>query len=108
MKTRKHPAPLPVTFSSGAPVSSASAPIVEDLFQAEDQRKSRSQLKRESSALQKEGEALAALSPAGRRSLNLPPELEEALVQWKGMKAGEARRRQMQYIGRLMRDLQGE
>ncbi len=67
--------------------------------------KSRSQKKRESSALQKHGEALAALSPAVWKKLPLSAELEEALAAWAGMKSWEAKRRQMQYIGRLMREL---
>lgn len=71
----------------------------------EEYRKSRSQKKRESTALQKEGEELAALSPAALATLGLPPDLLEALLEWQGLKNHEAARRQMQYVGRLMREL---
>jgi ribosome-associated protein len=69
-----------------------------------DMDKSRSQKKRESTALQKAGQALAELSPARRAKLELPPDLAGALDDWHKMKTHEARRRQMQYIGRLMRE----
>lgn len=72
-----------------------------------DTDKSRSQKKRESTALQEAGEAMAALSPAGRASLQLPPDLAAALADWQHMKTHEARRRQMQYIGRLLRESDG-
>lgn len=67
--------------------------------------KSRTRKKRESTALQQRGEELAALSPAMQRQLPLSPELAEALSLWPGLKTHEARRRHMQYIGRLMREL---
>ena len=70
-----------------------------------DAEKSRSQKKRESTALQRAGEALAALSPGQRASLALPLDLSEALAEWQAVKTHEAKRRQMQYIGRLMREL---
>lgn len=70
----------------------------------DDEDKSRSQKKRESSALQKQGEELAALSPAVYGRLPLTPELKEALDVWRGLKSWEAKRRHMQYIGRLMRE----
>ncbi len=70
-----------------------------------DDRKSRSQKKRESTALQMKGEELAALGPAALAALDLPPDLRAAVTEWRGMKSHEAKRRQMQYIGRLMREL---
>lgn len=72
---------------------------------AEAREKSRSQKKRESSALQQYGQALSGLSPAILQKLPLPPELAEALSLWPRLKSREAKRRHMQYIGRLMRDL---
>ena len=71
----------------------------------EDKEKSRSQKKRESAALQEQGRFLAALSPAVWETLPLSRELVEALRDWRGMRTREAKRRQMQYIGRLMREL---
>lgn len=66
--------------------------------------KSRSQKKRESSALQKRGEQLAALSPSIQARLPLSPDLRQALDDWRGLKTWEAKRRHMQYVGRLMRE----
>ena len=67
--------------------------------------KSRSQKKRESSALQEMGEKLAGLSPGKLEQYPLPPELRQAILTWKSSsKKNEAARRQMQYIGRLMRE----
>ena len=77
--------------------------------QAADYReKSRSQKKRESTALQDRGEELAALSPALQARLPLTPDLAEALTLWRGMKSHEARRRHLQYIGRLMREMDNQ
>jgi ribosome-associated protein len=67
--------------------------------------KSRSQKKRESAALQEQGRILAALSPAVWETLPLSRELVGALREWRGMRTREAKRRHMQYIGRLMREL---
>ena len=67
---------------------------------------SKSQRKRDMHALQALGEELAAQSIERLRSLELPDALLEALIQVKGFKAHGAVRRQMQYIGRLMRDIE--
>lgn len=72
------------------------------------ERISRSQKKRDSTALQQRGEAIAALPPAARAALPLPPELAEALSRHDAMRSREAKRRQRQYIGRLMRELDEE
>ncbi|MDL2279954.1 DUF615 domain-containing protein [Desulfovibrio sp. OttesenSCG-928-G11] len=72
------------------------------------ERKSRSQKKRESTALQRRGEEIAALPPAARAALPLPPELAEALRRYDAMGSRESKRRQRQYIGRLMRELDEE
>ncbi len=66
--------------------------------------KSRSQKKRESTALQGLGEQLVALPVSSLERLDLPPALFVALRDWRNMKTHEARRRQMQYIGRMMRE----
>lgn len=65
---------------------------------------SRSEKKRQSTALQKLGEQLAALDAAARASLPLSPDLAEALRLYDRIRDKEGRRRQMQYIGRLMRE----
>lgn len=66
---------------------------------------SRSQKKRDSTALQQRGADIAALAPARRRRLPLPEELDEALRHYDSITNREGRRRQMQFIGRIMREM---
>lgn len=68
--------------------------------------KSRSQKKRESTALQGLGEDLAKLPPAVLRSLDLPEALLAALLELPRLKSHEAKRRQMQFVGKLMREIE--
>lgn len=63
---------------------------------------SRTRKKKHSHELQKIGERLVDLSSAQLRRLELPEELREALTQARHITSHGARRRQMQYIGRLM------
>ena len=72
------------------------------------EKPSRSQKKRESAALQAAGERIAALAPATRNRLPLPQDLKSAFEDYARMPGREARRRQLQYIGRLMREAQEE
>lgn len=75
-------------------------------------RKSKQQQKREAEAVQLLGKTIVDLSPAQYKQalarLVLPEKLTEAMEQCRGMKAREARRRQLQYIGKLMRDVDPE
>lgn len=66
--------------------------------------RSRSQKKRESAAMQQLGEELSAKPLAVVRGMDLPGDLLEALEELHAMGSREARRRQLQYIGRLMRE----
>ncbi len=66
---------------------------------------SKTQRKNEMHALQDLGSALSALSPERIRTLQLPEALERALLEVKTFKAHGAIRRQMQYIGKLMREV---
>jgi ribosome-associated protein len=66
---------------------------------------SRSQKKRNAQALQKLGEQLIFLSDAQFEALKLPEDLMEAVAMARGIKQREAHRRQLQYIGRLMRSI---
>lgn len=68
--------------------------------------KSRSQKKRESTALQAMGEELAALPLEALRKLDLPKDLFEAFADLDRMTKHEARRRQMQFVGKLMREVE--
>jgi ribosome-associated protein len=72
-------------------------------FDEIDDRPSRSQLKRDMTALQQLGADLAALGDKVVREAGLPPEVEKALLLIKTMTKHEARRRHMQYVGKLMR-----
>ena len=68
---------------------------------------SRSQRKRDSTALQKIAEALTRLAPGQWHNLPLTPDLLEALHLWRRIDDHEGRRRQLQYLGRLMREADG-
>ncbi|WP_300734037.1 ribosome biogenesis factor YjgA [uncultured Desulfovibrio sp.] len=65
---------------------------------------SRSEKKRRSSALQELGEKLAALPPAAQDDMPISPDMREALALLARITDREGRRRQMQFIGRLMRE----
>ncbi|OIQ51263.1 hypothetical protein BerOc1_03213 [Pseudodesulfovibrio hydrargyri] len=73
-----------------------------DFDEIED-RPSRSQLKRDMTALQQLGADLAALGDKVVREAGLPPDVEKALLLIKTITKHEARRRHMQYVGKLMR-----
>ena len=74
----------------------------------EEERVSRSQKKRDSSALQAVGERLAKMPAVRRARLPLPDDLREGLEDYDRLSGFEAKRRQLQYIGRLMREAQEE
>jgi ribosome-associated protein len=69
---------------------------------------SKSQRKRESLALQDLGEALLELSQEQVSELDLPERLLDAVLAAKAISKFGARKRQLQYIGRLMRGVDGE
>ena len=66
---------------------------------------SKSQLKREMTALQDLGAELVALSKERLAKIDMPDRLREALLDAQRFTKHEARRRQMQFIGKLMRDI---
>ncbi len=70
--------------------------------------KSKSQMKREQTALQELGEKLVELAPDQLQKIGMPEDLREALLFAKKLKRGEALRRQLQYIGALMREADPE
>ena len=76
--------------------------------QATDERPSKSQRKREMTALQDLGESLLRLTPAELARLDLPENLREAIAEMAHIGSHEARRRQRQYIGKLMRQVEAE
>src|SRR5208283_3373411 len=65
--------------------------------------RSKSQVKREMLALQNLGEKLVGLTADQIMKIDMPMELRDALLFAKTINKGEARRRQLQYIGVLMR-----
>ena len=73
-------------------------------LEQEPEAPSRSQLKRDSAALQKTGEILAALSPILWEKFSISKDMRAALNEFLRIKGHEAKRRHLQYIGRLMRN----
>jgi ribosome-associated protein len=69
---------------------------------------SRTDLKRESTELQKLGEALLTLRADLMAGLSLPEKLSDAVAEAKRITNFEGKRRQMQFIGKLMRGLDEE
>ena len=70
--------------------------------------KSKSERKREVTALQELGERLLELSQEQLNNIRISQELQDALILAKTLKSRGARRRQMQYIGVLMRRIDPE
>jgi ribosome-associated protein len=64
---------------------------------------SKSQLKREADQLQQLGKRIAALRPDQREKLPLGERLRSALDEYNQIDANGAKRRQLQFIGKLMR-----
>jgi ribosome-associated protein len=71
-----------------------------------DDRPSKSQRKRDVTALQKLGVQLVELNAAQLAAFELPERLAEAVAEAQRIRNFEGRRRQMQYIGKLMRDIE--
>ena len=69
---------------------------------------SKTQRKKESSALQELGAELVALSDERLSALDLPEFLSDAVIAARAIASHEARRRQLQYIGKLMRKVDAE
>jgi ribosome-associated protein len=70
-----------------------------------DAQPSKTRRKQAMHELQDLGEALVALDPPRLAALGLPERLAEAIALARRITAHEGRRRQMQFIGRLMRDV---
>ncbi len=71
----------------------------------EDLPPSKSQRKRDMLALQKIGEVLVTLSASQLAKVPLEPSLADAVNAARAIKSHEGKRRQLQYIGKLMRHL---
>ncbi len=70
---------------------------------SEAERPSKTRLKQQSHELQSLGEALAALSNERLARTEMPDALREAIATYRATRSHEGRRRQMQYVGKLMR-----
>jgi ribosome-associated protein len=79
-----------------------------DADAAADPAPSKTQRKRESHDLQRLGEALAKLPDERLAALGLPEGLHAALAEYRRTRSHEGRRRQLQYVGKLMRDVDPE
>ena len=66
------------------------------------EKKSKSQVKRELKALQELGRQLVELAPANLERVTLPEDARQAVIEARQLKR-EARRRQLQRIGKLLR-----
>lgn len=73
-----------------------------------DERPSKSELKRQMQGLQKLGEQLVELNRDQFARLDLPEELREAVDFAHRVTGHEARRRHMQYLGKLMRQVDAD
>ena len=72
------------------------------------ERPSKTQRKKQMHELQALGERLVTLNAGQLDAIGLPEGLRAAVDEAQGMPARESRRRQLQYIGRLMRDVDPE
>ena len=72
-------------------------------YDAHDDKPSRTAIKKEMTALQELGAKIVELSEAHIERIPLDDKLQAAMLEARGMKHHGARRRQLQYIGKLMR-----
>jgi len=79
-----------------------------DEISDEPQFKSKSELKREMTALQKLGEELVNLPAAKLEKIPMDELLEDAVMLARRLKNREGKRRQLQYIGKIMRNIDSE
>jgi ribosome-associated protein len=77
-------------------------PLTDDAVD-HDERPSKTQRKKASHELQDLGEALVALPEDRVAALDIPERLRDAVHEYRRTRSHEGRRRQMQYIGKLMR-----
>ncbi len=75
-------------------------------FEPEYDRPSKSQLKRDMTALQKLGAELIAEPKERVMRVPMPEDVRDAILECQKIKAHEGRRRQLQYVGKKMRTLE--
>ncbi len=74
----------------------------------DNQDKSKTQIKKEAEELQKFGEELIKLPIQQLEHMEIPDDLRDALIEARSIKSNIAGRRQRQFIGALMRDVDPE
>lgn len=79
-----------------------------DEFEQQYDRPSKSQLKREMTALQELGEELVAQPKDRVMRVPMPEDVREVILECQKIKDHEGRRRQMQYVGKKMRLLEAD
>jgi len=79
-----------------------------DEFEQEYERPSKSQLKREMTALQKLGEELVSQPKDRVMRVPMPEDVRDVILECQKIKDHEGRRRQLQYVGKKMRTLEEE
>jgi ribosome-associated protein len=72
------------------------------------ERPSKTRLKQQMHELQQLGEALAELPADRLKAIELPERLHDAITEFKRTRSHEGRRRQLQFIGKLMRTIDAE
>ena len=103
MANRKHEQWLKNLASAQLRAEEDKSPDFDDYY--EDEPPSRSQLKRESAAMQGLGEELCKLPGQVLLELGIDEHLREAILVWQKTRSHEGKRRQMQFVGRLMREM---
>lgn len=76
-----------------------------DPAEVDDDRPSKTQLKQQSHDLQKLGQALGELSDDQFNRTDMPEALRDALLLYRRTRSHEGKRRQLQYVGKLMRSV---
>jgi ribosome-associated protein len=79
-----------------------------DEFDQEYERPSKSELKRQSNELQKLGEQLIEAPRDRVKRVPMPDEVKDAILMAQTITNHEGRRRQLQYVGKMMRSLEEE
>jgi ribosome-associated protein len=77
-------------------------------FEQQYERPSKSQLKREMTALQKLGSELVEEARDRIKRIPMPEDVRDAILECQQIKDHEGRRRQLQYVGKKMRSLNEE
>ena len=77
-------------------------------FEQQYERPSKSQLKREMTALQELGEELVAQPKDRVKRVPMPEDVRDAILDCQKIKDHEGRRRQMQFVGKKLRTLEAE